>query len=443
MNRKDLYKYQERAVQHILDVPKCALFLDMGLGKTVSTLTALEDLMYEDFSIKKVLLIAPLRVCNTVWRQESMKWKHTKILKFANLSGGKANMLKGLQREADVYMINKDNIQHLVNHLGKKWNFDMVIIDESSAFKSNSTQRFKAMKKITNLLERVVLLTGTPAPNGYMDLWSQFYLLDNGYRLGKTMTFFRNRYFDKDFMGYNYTLREGADKLIQEAIQDLVLSMSSEDYLELPEVISMVLENKLDGKLLKQYKELEKDMMLQLTKDDEILAMSAATLSNKLLQFSSGHIYDAEKFAHHVHNLKIDTLKEIREDSPNENLLVAYNYKHELAHILEHFPEAVVLGKGTKEVDAWNKGEIKMLLAHPASAGHGLNLQFGGSTIVWYGFTWSLELYQQFNKRLHRQGQKNTVRQLHIAVGDVETRLMETLASKDVTQATLLEKLKG
>lgn len=443
MNRSNLYKYQERAVSHVIDVPKSALFLDMGLGKTISTLTAIEELMYDRFLVSKVLLIAPLRVCNTVWKQEAESWEHTKILTFSNLAGGKRNMLKGLQRKADIYMINKDNIQILIKHLGKKWDFDMVVIDESSAFKNSQTQRFRAMKAVSHKIIRMVQLTGTPAPNGYGDLWSQFYLLDGGERLGRNLTFFRNRYFDADFMGYNYTLREGSSDAIQDAIQDLVLSMSSEDYLELPEVINLVLENKLEGKLLKQYKTLEQEMMVDITKDDKIMAMSAATLSNKLLQFSSGNIYDAEKFVHHIHNLKIDTLKEIREDSPNENLLVAYNYKHELEHILEHFPEAVVLGKKGVEVEAWNKGEIKMLLAHPASAGHGLNLQYGGSTVVWYGFNWSLELYQQFNKRLHRQGQKKTVRNLHIAVGDVETRLMKTLADKDATQASLLESLKG
>ena len=275
-----------------------------------------------------------------------------------------------------------------------------------------------------------------------MDLWSQFYLLDGGYRLGRNITFFRNRYFDKDFMGYNYELRNGAVKEIQDEIQDLVLSMSAEDYLELPDFIPSVLGNKLEGKLLKQYKEFEKHMMLELTKGDNITAVSAAALTNKLLQFCSGNMYDEHRKVHHFHNLKIDTLKEIIEENPNDNILVAYNYKHELEALQRAFPKAVTLDKKGEAVARWNDGEIPLLLAHPASAGHGLNLQDGGSLIVWYGFTWSLELYQQFNARLYRQGQTNHVRAMHIAVGEIEETLMKALALKDITQAQLLSSLK-
>ncbi len=440
--KKQLHAYQDRAVKHILDVPKSALFLDMGLGKTVSTLTAIEDLMYDSFDVSKVLVIAPLRVCNTVWKQESQKWEHTKGLTFSNLSGGKANMVKGLQRSADVYLINRENVKALITHLGKKWNFDMVVIDESSSFKSHASQRFKALKKVLPLISRVVLLTGTPASNGYHDLWSQFFLLDGGYRLGRTITFFRTRYFDRDFMGYNYVLRGGAVKEIQDQLQDLVLSMSAEDYLELPDFVPSVLGNKLEGELLRKYLKFEQSMLLAVNKDDNITAMSAASLTNKLLQFCSGNMYDENKVVHHVHNLKIDTLKEIIEENPNDNILVAYNYKHELEALTSNFPDAVVLDKKGEAVTAWNKGEIKLLLAHPASAGHGLNLQDGGSLIVWYGFTWSLELYQQFNARLHRQGQTEIVRAMHIAVGDIEEKLMVALAQKDITQAELLRSLK-
>lgn len=446
LSRSNLYKYQERAVNHILDINYCALWLDMGLGKTISTLTAIEELMFNSFEVNRVLIIAPLRVCNTVWKQEAENWEHTGILKFSNLAGGKANMTKGLQRKADVYLINRENVTALVKHLGSKWIFDMVVIDESSSFKSNKSQRFRALKHVRPKIKRLVELTGTPSPNGYMDLWSQFYLLDMGERLGKTITNYRRRFFESDFMGYNYTLRDGADEKIQNLITDVVLSMKSEDYLELPDVITLVLENKLEGKLLKQYKTFEKEMMLDINEDEKILAMSAASLSNKLLQFSSGNVYSGDednRVTNHFHNLKIDTLKEIIEDSPNENYLVAYNYQHELEALTEHFPEAVVLDKKGKAVKDWNDGKIKMLIAHPASAGHGLNLQFGGSTIVWYGYNWSLELYQQFNKRLHRNGQQNVVRILHIAVGDVEGRLMKALAQKDVTQEKLLQALKG
>lgn len=442
LTKDNLHGYQQRAVNHILTIPKSALFLDMGLGKTISTLTAIEDLLYDSFQVNKVLIIAPLRVCNTVWAQEAKKWEHTQRLTFSNLAGGKANMMKGLQRKADIYIINRENVKPLVMHLGKKWDFDMVVIDESSSFKSASSQRFKAMKKVLPYIDRMVLLTGTPASNGYGDLYSQFFLLDGGYRLGRTLTMFRTRYFDKDYMGWNYTLRHGAVKQIQDAIQDLVLSMSADDYLELPDLIPSVLGNNLDGELLKKYKKFEKEMILAVEGEEKITAMSAATLTNKLLQFCSGNMYDENGRVYNFHSLKIDTLKEILEENPNDNILVAYNYKHELEALCSAFPDAVVLDKKGEAVIEWNKGNIKILLAHPASAGHGLNLQQGGSLIVWYGFTFALELYQQFNARLHRQGQNQTVRCFHIAVGDVEYRLMETLARKDVVQADLLGALK-
>jgi len=442
LKKTQLHKYQERAVDHILDIPKSALFLDMGLGKTVSTLTGIEDLMYDSFTVHKVLIIAPLRVCNTVWMQEAKKWEHTQDLTFSNLAGGKQKMMVGLQRKADIYIINRENVKALVMHLGKKWNFDMVVIDESSSFKSPSSQRFKALKKVLPLISRTVLLTGTPASNGYADLYSQFFLLDGGFRLGRTQTMFRTRYFDKDFMGWTYTLRNGAVKKIQDQIQDLVLSMSSEDYLELPDFIPSVLGNKLEGELLRKYLKVKNDMIFAISKDKKVTALAAATLSNKLLQFCSGNMYDENGTVHHFHDLKIETLKEIIDENPNDNILVAYNYKHELEALKSAFPEASVLSKSGKEVDGWNKSEIKILLAHPASAGHGLNLQHGGALVVWYGFTWSLELYQQFNARLHRQGQTKKVRAMHIAVGDIEHDLMTALAKKDIVQSELLEVLK-
>jgi SNF2 family DNA or RNA helicase len=321
----------------------------------------------------------------------------------------------------------------------------MVVIDESSSFKNGTSKRFRAMKKVMKYIDRTVLLTGTPASNGYIDLWSQFYLLDMGARLGFTLTMFRNTYFTSDFMGYTYTLKDGAMQKIQEKIQDLVLSMDSKDYLELPENVPSVLTNKLSGKLLKQYNQFEKDALLAVG-NEELSAVSAAVLTNKLLQFSGGAVYGEEteqgnKIVHHFHDLKFDTLDEIIEANPNENLLIAYNYKHELDRLIERYPYAVVMdGEGTA-VKEWNEGKIKMLLVHPKSAGHGLNLQHGGSILVWFSFTWSLEEYQQLNKRLHRQGQKNVVRTIHIAVGDVEERLMRSISRKDMTQADLLKAL--
>ena len=440
LKKSQLHEYQLKGVKHILENKNTGLFLDMGLGKTITTLTAIEELIYKE--VEKVLIIAPLRVCNSVWVQEAKNWEHTSYMSFTNLSGGKVNMLKGLKESSDIYLINRENVKALVEVTKGRWDFDMVVIDESSSFKSYSSMRFKALKKVLHLIDKMVLLTGTPSPNGYMDLWSQIYLLDRGERLGKNITAFRNRYFTKDFMGWAYEIKPHSPANIQSLIKDIVISMSSEDYLELPEFIPTILENKLTGKLLEQYKDFEKDMLLDI--DGQLLtAMSAATLTNKLLQFCSGNIYGEYGQIHHFHELKLDTLQEIIDSSPDENLLVAYNYKHELAALKKKFPDAVVLDKKGETLEQWNRGEIKLLLAHPASAGHGLNLQKGGKTLIWYGFSWSLELYQQFNKRLHRQGQKDNVRCIHIAVGDIEYKLMKTLSLKDATQQQLLDNLKG
>lgn len=396
--------------------------------------------MYDDFEVDRFLVIAPLRVANTVWHTEAGNWEHTSHLDFAICTGTLQNRLKALSKNATVTVINRENIPWLVNHYKSKFPFKMVIIDESSSFKNGTSKRFRAMKKVRKYIDRMVLLTGTPASNGYIDLWSQFYLLDMGARLGFTLTMFRNSYFNSDFMGYTYTLKDGAMKTIQEKVSDLVLSMDSADYLELPENIPSVMTNKLTGNLLKQYNKFEKDALLAVGKD-ELTAVSAAVLTNKLLQFSSGAVYDDDKKVHYFHDLKFDTLDEIIEANPDENLLVAYNYKHELQRLTERYPEAVVMDKGGVAVKEWNEGKIKMLLVHPKSAGHGLNLQHGGNILVWLSCSWSLEEYQQLNKRLHRQGQKNVVRTIHIAVGAIEERQMQTLARKDITQAELLKSL--
>ena len=442
LNITNLHNYQNKAIDFIINKRNVALFLDMGLGKTISTLTAIDKLIYDEFNVSKVLLIAPLRVCNTVWEKEALNWGHTKHLTFSNISGGKQNMIQGLKNEADIYLINRENVLALVEHLGKDWDFDMMVIDESSSFKNPTSKRFKALKKVITKINYTVLLTGTPSPNGYMDLWSQIYLLDMGMRLCINITAYRNRFFNKDYMGYTYELRKGAAKEIQDAINDVVLSMSAEDYLELPKVISNVIYNELDGKLLKTYNEFKSKLILDIGKEEVITAMSAATLSNKLLQFCSGNIYDDDGNIKEIHTLKIDMLKEIIEDNQSETFLIAYNYKHELIALQKHFKDAVVLDKKGEAVERWNRGKIKILLAQSQSAGHGINLQHGGNNIIWYGFTWSLEVYQQFNARLNRQGQTKPVVINHLAVGEIEKRLMTTLANKDITQADLLSSLK-
>lgn len=439
--RSDHHSYQFRAIDATKSQRGIGLFLDMGLGKTASTLTATMDIL-DDFETVKCLIIAPLRVANTVWHKEAKNWEHLQDLSFSIVTGNKEDRLAALKQETMYYVINVDNLAWLVDHYKSKWPFDLLVIDESSMFKNPTSKRFRALKKVLKYIKKRIILTGTPAPNGYMDLWSQIFILDDGEALGTSITRFRNTYFDKDFMGFNYTLKDGAAERIQNKIKHLTISMKSEDYIDLPDFLPTVIDTPLPPKLLKKYKDFEEDMIMQMSSEDNITAMSAAALSNKLLQFSSGAIYDEDRNVHHIHDLKFDTLDEIIEENPNDNILVAYNFQHEKDRLLKRYPQAVLMDKEGTAVEAWNKGEIKMLLAHPASAGHGLNLQHGGSLMVWLGFTWSLESYQQFNKRLHRQGQTEIVRAMHIAVGDIEYRLMKAIAKKDATQFELLEALK-
>jgi len=438
-HRSDHRPYQAKGIQFVKDRKGSALFLDMGLGKTTITLTAMLDLL-DDFEVIKPIIVAPLRVANTVWHNESDDWSHLEELGFSIITGDVKNRIAALNKKADIYVVNRENIPWLVDYYKSKWPFDLLAIDESTSFKNPTSKRFRDLKKVLKYIKKRIILTGTPAPNGYMDLWSQIYILDEGERLGKNITRYRNTYFDKDFMGFNYTLKEGAAERIQEKIKDIVYHVPTEGNVELPDVVSSVIDTPLDKKLLKKYKDFEDDMIMMI-EDNEITSLSAAALSNKLLQFSSGAVYDEDQNVHPIHNLKFDTLDEVIEENPNDNMLVAYNFKHELTRLKKRYPEAVVLSKGGEEVKQWNDGKIKMMLVHPASAGHGLNLQHGGCLLVWLAFTWSLENYQQLNKRLHRSGQKNTVRLVHIAVGAVEYRLMKSLAKKDVTQADLLKSL--
>lgn len=439
LSRKDHRPYQTKGVQFTKDHKGSALFLDMGLGKTSITLTSISDVL-DDFEFIKALIVAPLRVANTVWHNEAKDWSHLEGLSFSIITGNLKERLAALNQKADIYVINRENLSWLIDYYKSKWPFDLLAIDESTSFKNPTSKRFRDLKKVLKYIKKRIILTGTPAPNGYIDLWSQIYILDEGERLGKNITRYRNTYFDKDFMGFNYILKPGAEERIQEKIKDIVYHVPTEGNVELPDVVSSVIDTPLTPKLLKKYKDFEEDMIMMI-EDEEITSMSAAALSNKLLQFSSGAVYDEDQNVHHLHDLKFDTLDEVIEENPNDNMLVAYNFKHELTRLKKRYPEAVVLSKGGEEVKDWNDGKIKMMLVHPASAGHGLNLQHGGCLLVWLAFTWSLENYQQLNKRLHRSGQKNTVRLLHIAVGAVEYRLMKSLAKKDVTQADLLRSL--
>ena len=349
-----------------------------------------------------------------------------------------------LQKEADIYVINRENIPWLVKHYGTRWPFDTVVIDESSSFKSSASQRFKALKKILPYVDNMILLTGTPSPNGLLDLWSQCYLVDFGKALGKTMTAYKHRFFETDYMGYKYTPRLGASEQIHKLIQPFTISMAAEDYLELPDRIDLFEQVYLDSKELSDYKEFEKNLFLELDDGNDIEAMTAAVLANKLLQYCNGAIYtDDNKNWTEVHTNKLDALSELIEQNEGENILVAYNYKHDLARLLARFPEARVLDQSQETIESWNRGEIKLLLAHPQSASMGINLQHGGSMIVWFSLCWSLEYYQQFNARLHRQGQEKPVRIVHlISQGTIDERVVNVLADKDATQAALLRALK-
>lgn len=444
LSREHLHPYQNRAVEFIKDRKRCGLFLAMGLGKSVSTLTAALDLIQE-FSVYKVLVIAPLRVANSVWAQEQEKWGHLKPLRVSVCTGSQKRRLAGLQMDADVYVINRENVEWLVEQYGAKWPFDMVVIDESSSFKNASSKRFKAMRKVLPYTEYMVLLTGTPSPNGLIDLWSQVYLIDLGQSLGRTMTTYKQRFFEQDYMGYKFAPRLGADKAIHSLINSFTVHMSAEDYLDLPPRIDLTVSTQMPPSVQETYNNFERTLFAELEDGKDVEAITAAVLANKLLQFANGGMYTDEKRNwSEIHTAKLDALAEIIEDNPDENVLVSYNYKFDLERLLKRFPDAVVLDKQQETIDRWNRGEIKLLLAHPASAGHGLNIQAGGSLIVWFGLTWSLEYYLQFNARLHRQGQLKPVRIIHIVTENtIDERVLKVLTDKDKTQANLLVALKA
>ncbi len=444
LSRDNLHDYQNNSINFFKKQKRCALFLDMGLGKTVTTLTAVTDLI-DSFAVDKVLIIAPLRVANSVWKQECENWQHLQALQVSICTGSERNRLAALQTSADVYTINRENIKWLVDFYGKKWPFDCVIIDESSSFKNASSQRFKALKKVAPLTNYMLLLTGTPSPNGLLDLWPQLHLVDFGERLGRTMTAYKQRFFESDYMGYNFTPRQGSQAKIEKLISDKCLSMTADDYLELPARIDIVEKLQLPKKVLAQYQEFKKEMFIGFENSEAVEALSAAVLANKLLQFANGCLYTDElKNYKELHRVKLDALADLIEANQGENILIAYNYKSDLERLIKRFPDAKVLDKNQTTIDDWNAGTIPVLLAHPASAGHGLNIQKGGSLIVWFGLNWSLELYQQFNARLHRQGQEKPVRIVHLVCEDtIDERVLQVINDKDATQNGLIQALKG
>ncbi|WP_294481884.1 DEAD/DEAH box helicase [uncultured Bacteroides sp.] len=450
MNESNLHNYQTFAVQHIIDHPGAGLLLDMGLGKTVSTLTAIKKLMDEYLEVNKVLIIAPKRVAESTWCDEIDKWEHLHGLTVSKIIGNQKQRKAALKATADIYTINRENVVWLVSHLQGYWPFDMVVIDELSSFKSSKSARFRALRLVRPKTNRVVGLTGTPAPNGLIDLWSQIYLLDMGERLGKTITGYRTKYFrpgrTNGQIVFDYKLNNGSEEAIYKQIGDICISMKAEDYLQLPERIDRTVDVHLSEKLTEQYSEFEKEQVLALENEDgDISAVNAAALSNKLLQFSNGAIYDSDRNVHEIHSEKLEALEEIVEAANGQPVLVFYSFRHDVSRIMKKLksfhPKEI---GGPEDIKAWNDGSLPLLLAHPASAGHGLNLQGGGHIIVWFGLPWSSELYQQANARLYRQGQNKPVIIHHlIAKGTMDEDVMKALANKIDKQDALMQAVKA
>jgi len=453
MKESDLHAYQKKGVEHIINNPYCGLFLDMGLGKTVTTLTAIEKLMYDYLEVESVLIVAPKRVVQTVWAEECSNWDHLNHLSVVKIVGSERQRIAAYMIKADIHIISRDNLTWLCAYCGSVLPYDMIVIDELSSFKSHKSQRFKAMRLIRSSAKRLVGLTGTPAPNGLIDLWPQVYLMDKGERLEKTITKYRERYFTpgqtKGHIVYNYRLNKESDEMIHEKIEDICISMKSEDYLDMPERTDNYIKLEMPEALRHQYLDFEKNKVLELVSgvgpDNEITVLNAAALSNKLLQFANGAVYDENGGVHAVHDIKLEALEEIIEDANGKSVLVAWTFRHDRDRIMEYLKKYKPRELKTEvDIKEWNEGKIQVLLAHPASAGHGLNLQFGGSMIVWYGQTYSLELYQQFNGRLFRQGQKLPVVINHLLLkGTHDEDVIKSLQSKDRVQDGLMNSIKA
>lgn len=443
------WNYQQYAINHVIDNSASGLFLDMGMGKTVSTLTAIDDLILLG-EVNKVLVIAPLRVAEDTWSTEVDKWDHLKHLRISKILGTKKQREEAINTDADIYVTNRENVDWLVAECFNSWIWDMVVIDELSSFKSSKAKRFRALKKVRPYFKRIVGLTGTPAPNSLIDLWPQIYLLDGGQRLGKTITGYKERYFKpgrrNGYVVYNWELKEGSEEAIKNKISDICISMSAKDYLDIPERIDNRVEITLPINVMDTYKQLEKDLVLEIGEED-ITAANAAVLTNKLLQLANGAIYSEDKEVVRIHDEKLDRLEEIIDIANGKPVLVSYNFKHDYDRISKMLTKNKIKHQTlntSDDIKKWNNGEIQVALLHPASAGHGLNLQYGGNIIVWFGLTWNLELYQQANARLHRQGQKETVIIHHlIAKGTVDEDVMNALANKEVNQNMLLEAVKA
>lgn len=439
------HEYQQYSIDFIKDHKIAALLLEMGLGKTVTTLTAIKDLMHDDFSVKKVLIVAPLRVTQSTWPNEIEKWDHLKDLTYSIVLGTPKQRKEALWKKADLYLINRENLDWLITKSGFDFDFDMVVIDELSSFKNYKAKRFTSLMQVRHKVDRIVGLTGTPSSNGLMDLFAEFKVLDMGERLEYYISRYRDKYFLPDKRNglqiYSWKPRKNAEQEIYDKISDITISMKSVDFLDMPELVINEVPVSLGEAEKHKYDKFKADLILQL-KDADIDAANAAVLSNKLLQMANGAIYDEFNISHHIHDQKLDTLEDLIEGANGKPILIAYWFQHDLERIKERFKVRQI--KTATDIEEWNKGNIPIAVIHPASAGHGLNLQAGGSTLVWFGLTWSLELYQQTNARLWRQGQNETVVIHHIIAKDtIDEDVMLALKLKDKTQASLIDAVKA
>lgn len=455
--KEELKKYQEFAIAHVLANPYAGLLLDMGLGKTISMLTALDGLLYDSFEINRVLIVAPKRVAEHTWNTEITEWEHVSHMKIVQVLGTERQRLEALKVKSDIYIINRENIAWLVAHYGGAFPFDCLILDELSGFKNSDSARFKAVRMVRPKIKRVIGLTGTPAPNGIEDLWAQIYLLDMGERLGTTVSGFRTRYLVKANEYAQFSKRvirkgdsqQGEDyyeKKIYGKIEDICISMKARDYLDLPERVDRVKEVILPPATMQKYFEFEKELVLSIDDSDaSVFAVSAGVLTNKLRQFANGAIYDENRAWHEIHQDKLDALEEDIEEANGNPVMVFYQYQHDLERIMVKFkslkPRQL---KGPKDVDDWNNGKIQLLITHAASAGHGLNLQYGGHLMFWYGVDFNLEFYDQGVARLDRQGQKNVVINTRIvAKGTIDEDVLAALASKTEQQDAVMAAVKA
>lgn len=439
------HEYQKYATNFIIDHPVAVILLDMGLGKSVITLTAINDLIYNRFEVNRVLVIAPLRVANNTWPDEIKKWDHLSHLTYSVVTGNKQQRLAALRQDVNLYIINRENLKWLFEDYGVPFFYDMIVIDELSSFKSYRSQRFKCLKKLRPHVKRIVGLTGTPSSNGLMDLWAEFRVLDMGQRLGRYITHYRTTYFDPDkrnqHMVFTYKPKPGAEQQIYQQISDITISMKSKDYLKLPPLTMNTVKVHLSNQEAAVYDTM-RDQLVVDTAGKQIDALNAASLSNKLSQMANGTVYDDNRNQVLIHDRKLDALEDLIEAANGKPVLVAYWFKHDLERIKQRFEVREI--KTTKDISDWNQGTIPVGVIHPASAGHGLNLQAGGSTLIWYGLTWSLELYQQTNARLWRQGQTDPVVIHHIITENtIDEDILSALKRKDKAQTALINAVKA